>query len=217
MSVNNLERADVQRTEIDDMESVLYILLWHGVRGVTAGDRGMTADKESIIDVWNADRSDAAMSKRNLLRDFGAMVAILRDFHEPTANLTDNDAADEHRKVEIARMWYDKLTRITIGLHASLFRNPDAPPDARGTNPSPIASDWDDSEPATGAKPTTAAVSCKERFKSLTDPFKVRADPDIANKLYNAFVDKFNEYIRSIRQIVAVARSSDKDKELAIS
>ncbi|KAJ1718071.1 hypothetical protein LPJ61_006888 [Coemansia biformis] len=98
MSVNNLEREDVQRTEIDDMESVLYILLWYGVWGITAGDRDMTADKESIIDVWSADRSDAATSKRNLMHSPSSMFRILQDVHKPTANLADDATADERKQ-----------------------------------------------------------------------------------------------------------------------
>ncbi|KAJ1724836.1 hypothetical protein LPJ61_005700 [Coemansia biformis] len=73
------------------------------------------------------------------------------------------------------------------------------------------------SESGTDAKPTTAAVDYLDHLESLADPFKVRADPDIANKLYNAFVDKFNKHTRSIRQRIGDARSSDEGKELATS
>ncbi|KAJ2506266.1 hypothetical protein GGI11_006724, partial [Coemansia sp. RSA 2049] len=38
MSINNLEASNVMRTELDDWESIIYVLCWLGTFGVNTGD-----------------------------------------------------------------------------------------------------------------------------------------------------------------------------------
>ncbi|KAJ1859765.1 hypothetical protein LPJ78_006013, partial [Coemansia sp. RSA 989] len=63
MSIANLENLDMDRTALDDWESLLYVVCWVATYGVVSEDRRDPND-DIAIKLWNADEAKAARAKR---------------------------------------------------------------------------------------------------------------------------------------------------------
>ncbi|KAJ2826045.1 hypothetical protein GGI24_003005 [Coemansia furcata] len=127
MSVANLEGHPEQRTELDDWESLLYVLCWVATFGINATDRGVLAKAHKEfkipleISLWHAssDMVAIAAKKRNHLHAL--------DFF--TTNITDRfPIQGEDDKLPD----YFSLQCLAIDLYEALFQNPDVNASCRG-------------------------------------------------------------------------------------
>ncbi|KAJ2450335.1 hypothetical protein EV183_004357 [Coemansia sp. RSA 2336] len=85
MSVNNLRKAQVPRTAVprtavDDMESMLYLLIWLGVWGVTTEHRQQTRDEQELVDsfVERANPNVAKQIHEDVIKIFKDYADIIR-------------------------------------------------------------------------------------------------------------------------------------------
>ncbi|KAJ1866935.1 hypothetical protein LPJ55_005985, partial [Coemansia sp. RSA 990] len=62
MSIANLENLDMDRTALDDWESLLYVVCWVATYGVVSEDRRDPNDNVAIK-LWNGDEATAAEAK----------------------------------------------------------------------------------------------------------------------------------------------------------
>ncbi|KAJ2358002.1 hypothetical protein IWW50_000454 [Coemansia erecta] len=85
MSANNLESAKVVRTAVDDMESVLYLLIWKGCWGATIEHRDVTKGKQLEVAKWSMFNDVAAMSKRVVMQSDDVPDSIVKQFFDGAA------------------------------------------------------------------------------------------------------------------------------------
>ncbi|KAJ1896266.1 hypothetical protein LPJ81_004780, partial [Coemansia sp. IMI 209127] len=107
MSINNLDpRSAVEHTQLDDWESLIYVLCWLGATGINYDD-GQEHDRDASLPInyWQGDNpQDVAVHKRNHLQsELGLEMNILSRFLKP----------DE----------YSDLSTLIGMLHSSLFFN----------------------------------------------------------------------------------------------
>ncbi|KAJ2822089.1 hypothetical protein FBU31_004695, partial [Coemansia sp. 'formosensis'] len=127
MSVANLEGHPDQRTELDDWESLLYVLCWIATFGINANDRGVPAKahkKLTIpleISLWhaNSDMVAIAAKKRSHLHDLDSFSGDITDRFPIQGE--DDKLPD-----------YLSLQYLAIDLYEALFQNPDVDASCRG-------------------------------------------------------------------------------------
>ncbi|KAJ2813508.1 hypothetical protein FBU31_007433 [Coemansia sp. 'formosensis'] len=120
MSVANLEGHPEQRTELDDWESLLYVLCWIATFGINATDRGILAKAHKElkipleISLWhaNSDMVAIAANKRSHLHDLDAFAGDITDRFSIQSE--DDKLPD-----------YFSLQCLAIDLYEALFQNPD--------------------------------------------------------------------------------------------
>ncbi|KAI9472828.1 hypothetical protein BX667DRAFT_440944 [Coemansia mojavensis] len=83
MSVNNLRKAKVPRTAVDDMESILYLLIWLGVWGITTEHREQTRGGHRRVVNWSMDVETAIDSKRLTMSSESNLKDLLNEFYTP--------------------------------------------------------------------------------------------------------------------------------------
>ncbi|KAJ2462873.1 hypothetical protein EV174_007044, partial [Coemansia sp. RSA 2320] len=117
MSINNLSGSDVQRTSLDDWESVLYLICWYATIGIEHGTRRRKELEELPIMKWRTGKDvDVARQKRNNLQT----AALFRE--DIVNNFNENDK-DGHL-----------LKELVLNLRAFLFENPGLDPEYHGTS-----------------------------------------------------------------------------------
>ncbi|PIA18300.1 hypothetical protein COEREDRAFT_13862 [Coemansia reversa NRRL 1564] len=124
MSISNLMKSDVERSELDDWESVLYIVCWLGVHGVSEEDREARAERIKAhprelcaVEKWGyGEFSDVAALKQ---RDLGSKIrfekGILKHFIPGDA--------------------YEELKDLARKMHMIMFFNPLLEESCHGTMP----------------------------------------------------------------------------------
>ncbi|KAJ2557445.1 hypothetical protein GGH12_006175 [Coemansia sp. RSA 1822] len=118
MSISNLQNSKVQRSELDDWESLLYVVCWLGVHGVNQDEQvayrqeidAMCSDDEFYrppLAKWEAGTfDDVAVAKKNDLEDDKSFNdRVLQYFQEGAA--------------------YDELKDMARSLRFALFANPE--------------------------------------------------------------------------------------------
>ncbi|KAJ2527613.1 hypothetical protein IWW43_005821, partial [Coemansia sp. RSA 1935] len=118
MSICNLQNSKVQRSELDDWESLLYVVCWLGVHGVNRDEQvayqqeidAMCKDDEYYkppLAKWEAGTfDDVAITKKNDLEDDESFNdCVLQYFQEGAA--------------------YDELKAMARSLRLALFENPE--------------------------------------------------------------------------------------------
>ncbi|KAJ2561470.1 hypothetical protein IW140_006568 [Coemansia sp. RSA 1813] len=119
MSINNLEASDVIRTELDDWESIIYVLCWLGTSGINnvvgEDDEEMQRGGKPLrIYKWrNGDAADVAEAKRI-------------DMHSD-----DNFVANIVSQI-IKNPSYFHLKHLVVNLRKELFDNTRVSPKGRG-------------------------------------------------------------------------------------
>ncbi|KAJ1998900.1 hypothetical protein GGI04_004801 [Coemansia thaxteri] len=117
MSINNLSGSDVQRTSLDDWESVLYLICWYATIGIEHGTRRRKELEELPIMKWRTgkDRDVAEAKQASLQTEDLFQEHIVRNFNE-------NDK-DGHL-----------LKNLVLNLRAILFENPNLGTEYHGTS-----------------------------------------------------------------------------------
>ncbi|KAJ1925054.1 hypothetical protein LPJ71_000311 [Coemansia sp. S17] len=120
MSINNLSKSDVERTSLDDWESMLCLICWFATRGTISGKRREYEEFAKFpIAVWQHDSTNGMITAKEsafyspeLFRDF-----IVRYFK------LEGDKGEES----------DLLKNLAFVLREYLFQNPDLTLDFHGT------------------------------------------------------------------------------------
>ncbi|KAJ2509697.1 hypothetical protein H4217_008219 [Coemansia sp. RSA 1939] len=83
MSINNLANSNVKRTQLDDWESLIYVLCWLGTTGINLNDEKRFNPNEQLpISDWQGnDPKRVARAKRHHLQSWSGFVSdILNGF-----------------------------------------------------------------------------------------------------------------------------------------
>ncbi|KAJ1901362.1 hypothetical protein LPJ71_005685, partial [Coemansia sp. S17] len=119
MSVSNLEGHPEQRTELDDWESLLYVLCWIATFGINDNDRSILSeihkDNEVPLEIseWHTGNNMVAIAvkKRNLLDGPNLF----------TTNISDRfPISSEDSKIPD----YSSLNELAVDLYRAMFQNP---------------------------------------------------------------------------------------------
>ncbi|KAJ2001651.1 hypothetical protein GGI04_003656, partial [Coemansia thaxteri] len=174
MSINNLSGSDVQRTSLDDWESVLYLICWYATIGIEHGTRRRKELEELPIMKWHTgkDRDVAEAKQASLQPEDLFQEHIVNNFNE-------NDR-DGHL-----------LKELVLNLRAILFENPNLGPEYHGTS-TMVDIKASRSKPMT-MKEKLEAIKRKQAEQATTDsstaekvnPFQKRASKcaDISSDL----------------------------------
>ncbi|KAJ1870998.1 hypothetical protein LPJ57_005265, partial [Coemansia sp. RSA 486] len=166
MSINNLLASNVKRTQLDDWESLLYVLCWLGTTGINKDDEVTyeEAAKLAVAKWQGANAESVALAKRGNLS--GPQVfesSILSEFLDESG--------------------YGILSDLAYSLYMSLFFNKSISVLAHGVanNTTRILKSYEDSNVVSVAEiDKHATVGTKGR---VVDPFAVRAKPEFEKKI----------------------------------
>ncbi|KAJ2715801.1 hypothetical protein H4R19_001000 [Coemansia spiralis] len=205
MSVNNLEAASVRRSRVDDLESVLYGLIWVGVWGATVEHREKTTDMLPKVAKWS-DPSEAAEQKRSLMNNAHSLDTITTEFYTAKRLLPEPRTSEDAKTAKSINDSYKLLKQLVRKLRGDLFDNPNVSCYARGTHISD--SDLFACEgkvckcPGIGGKP--------DEIDGKVDPFRERTKEDVGREVYNKFAATTEEYATKSRRVIY---PSDASKE----
>ncbi|KAJ2806096.1 hypothetical protein H4R20_001818 [Coemansia guatemalensis] len=113
MSISNLTKSNVERSELDDWESALYIVCWLGVHGVSEEDRNARAERIKdqprelcAVEKWGLGSFEdvAVLKERDMASEITFEKSILRYFIPGDA--------------------YEELKDLARKMHAIIFFNP---------------------------------------------------------------------------------------------
>ncbi|KAJ2472256.1 hypothetical protein IWW56_006184, partial [Coemansia sp. RSA 2131] len=176
MSIGDLEQSDVERTVLDDWESLIYILCWLGTVGINQTDQGPNVTVRDLpIGKWrNGTATDVASSKRLHMYSGSMFVDYIMSSILQTQK-------------------YHNLCKLLLSLHASLFDNKRVSPSARGCK-RPLTS-W---AIMMGVQPDVPAPSDTQFLDrdvdpAITGPFERRAE------IANVLADELLEVIQRFR------------------
>ncbi|KAJ1894780.1 hypothetical protein LPJ71_006892, partial [Coemansia sp. S17] len=120
VSINNLSESDVERTSLDDWESMLCLICWFATRGTISGKRREYEELVKLpIAAWRHDSTNgmitAKMSAFSSPESF--MSTIVNNFKP------EGDNGEESNPIK----------NLAFLLYKRLFQNPDLTPDCHGT------------------------------------------------------------------------------------
>ncbi|KAJ2830149.1 hypothetical protein IWW50_000453 [Coemansia erecta] len=187
MSANNLESAEVARTAVDDMESVLYLLIWKGCWGATIEHRDVTKGKQLEVAKWSMFTDEAAMSKRYRMHSNSALYPILKQFYAGA----DNDS--DSKKAEVKEHYFF-LAQLVCKLRASIFDNEGVNKSARGTFEPGIEVQRDGYYVVEPNDEVTRDMDLDGR-----DPFRRRTNSKTAATIYKSFVETIEDAAKEAR------------------
>ncbi|KAJ2667621.1 hypothetical protein IWW42_005789 [Coemansia sp. RSA 1085] len=124
MSVNNLRKAKVARTAVDDMESVLYLLIWLGVWGITTEHRKQTRGGHRRVVNWSMDVETAIDSKQLTMSSKSTLDILLNEFYTPPMDELGSTSQAENNGIVTD---YKALERIIEAIRKMIFDNPNVP------------------------------------------------------------------------------------------
>ncbi|KAI7827790.1 hypothetical protein BX661DRAFT_182497 [Kickxella alabastrina] len=197
MSVNNLEGNSNKRTELDDWEALIYVLVWLGTFGLNgtpkhdsdASEHRRTAGARIKYWVDGTILKDIASYKRGDLDNSSSFKSILNEF----------DSRVEHTNV---------LAGLLSMMRNILIDNAGCSEDGRGANMKHLFNHGNYESSASKATPGSLSplsifallVEWQEAMNSpMIDPFKARADmaPTIAKELL-AMLENIAEYCQEL-------------------
>ncbi|KAJ2475886.1 hypothetical protein IWW56_005205 [Coemansia sp. RSA 2131] len=214
MSIRNLQNSKVQRSELDDWESLLYVVCWLGVHGVSHDeqvaykqeiDAARKVDKyysPPLIEWESGSFNNVARAKKNDLEDDESFNdCVLQYFQDGAAY---NELKDMARNLRVALFSNPELGLLYRGLSA-LDDIPDEPTSRKGAK----AIDKSMKAIQTGAKAIGKGAIASEavayrgsgvhskRFSvKIVNPFEKRLEPK-ARKYINddllALINDFKE------------------------
>ncbi|KAJ2562155.1 hypothetical protein IW140_006471 [Coemansia sp. RSA 1813] len=119
MSINNLEASDVIRTELDDWESIIYVLCWLGTFGVNADDEKAHERPDNDFDSLNIEKWRIGTGKA---------VAKAKRIDMDTNKLFVSNIVSQI----IKNPSYFHLKHLAVSLRGRLFDNTRVSPKGRG-------------------------------------------------------------------------------------
>ncbi|KAJ2350033.1 hypothetical protein GGH91_000425 [Coemansia sp. RSA 2671] len=128
MSVPNLEGHPEQRTELDDWESLIYVVCWVATFGINADNRKILAESHRKlkipleISLWHADHDMAAIAAKKR--------SHLHDLEMFTTNIAKRFSA-AHVSGKLPD--YSPLQRLAINLYVIMFQHPKVDRKCRGS------------------------------------------------------------------------------------
>ncbi|KAJ2645823.1 hypothetical protein IWW40_005841 [Coemansia sp. RSA 1250] len=203
MSVNNLRKAKVPRTAVDDMESILYLLIWLGVWGITTEHRKQTRGGHRRVVNWSMDVETAIDSKQLTMSSKSNLDILLNEFYTPPVSELGSTLQAENNGI-IAD--YEVLKRITKAMRKMIFDNPNVPGNAKGTE---TKTDRTKAPAKTGRRANVSAIkqaldslfSDEENEREPVDSFEERADPEVARGIHGDVVGLLRACADQIRSI----------------
>ncbi|KAJ2076505.1 hypothetical protein H4R24_005659 [Coemansia sp. RSA 988] len=218
MSLNNLRRSDVPRTVVDDMESILYLLIWLGVWGVTSDHRRNTMDMVRIVSKWGIHINDAMDSKKYHMSNTSALAEVLEEFYNCAVETKQAGTLEDQQTVKDIRLSYKLLKGLVLELRAAIFNNPGLTSSAHGT--SVLGNDNNYNEDNDAYIPVIsierpAAYNLADKINGLipatisADPHKERSKPENARKIHLSFMSAFKEYIEISRDYLQTTSSAN--------
>ncbi|KAI9474357.1 hypothetical protein BX667DRAFT_537708 [Coemansia mojavensis] len=205
MSVNNLRKAKVARTAVDDMESILYLLIWLGVWGITTEHRKQTRGGHRRVVNWSMDVETAIDSKQLTMSSKSNLDKLLNEFYTPPMSELDSTLqAEDDETIED----YEDLQIIVEEMREAIFDNPNVPGNAKGTT---IRVDNTKAPAKTGRRANASVIkqarrpiaTSKGNKPEPVDSFEERAKPDIAKKIHEDVVGLLKFYADRIRSTTA--------------
>ncbi|KAJ1719308.1 hypothetical protein LPJ61_006332 [Coemansia biformis] len=217
MSVNNLEQSDAARKMVDELESMLYLLIWMGVWGAASAHRASTARGTRDVSDWN-DPKRAAKSKRDKMSTCDNMNTLLREFFRAKVPKPNGSNGKEIEIAEWINESYKFLKGLIRDLRACLFDNPDerVGPHARGTQLRETGESDDGSSVsgqgadghASDSGATPAAKHAAETIcDGLIDPFRERTKDPAVDVLFASFAGVLAKYGSIAQSKIAEARA----------
>ncbi|KAJ2084922.1 hypothetical protein IW138_006542 [Coemansia sp. RSA 986] len=185
MSINNLLMSNVKRTQLDDWESLIYVLCWLGTTGVNPADeeRYDRAERREINKWQGTEPEDVAISKRN---------------HLLTADLFVNDILAKFLKLP----GYSRLRALVGMLYMKIFFNESYSSFFHGTitKAKPLLDEEEHSDEETSS-PDLPVDQADEQDEDIRNPFKRRADyaEDIADDLLKVLLKEREKALGRIR------------------
>ncbi|KAJ2767032.1 hypothetical protein IWQ57_004121, partial [Coemansia nantahalensis] len=135
MSVNNLERLPKQKSPagkegsenavpalVDELESFLYVLIWHGVWGATPEHREQTLGQRPKVVAWLNPLS--AENKRDKMSSKVNLGTLTGEFYNASNYETVASNADRTKNTKWVQDSYVFLKRLVWDLRDILFDNP---------------------------------------------------------------------------------------------
>ncbi|KAJ2844122.1 hypothetical protein IWW36_005304 [Coemansia brasiliensis] len=159
MSICNLLGSPVDRTELDDWESLLYIICWLGIHGISKDDQQKYQAK--II----------AMRKKNPLYEIPLEKWEIGTFKQvATAKKSDLETVSDFEQAVLRYFkigsGYDVLKALALLLYRFLFNNPKLSPAYHGVNKLLNAE----------VQITEEQMIAGEDTKTIVDPFEKRSE-----------------------------------------
>ncbi|KAI9469392.1 hypothetical protein BX667DRAFT_521015 [Coemansia mojavensis] len=190
MSVNNLRKAKVARTAVDDMESILYLLIWLGVWGITTEHRKQTHDKETQLIEWNMDVGMAIRNKCYAMSSKSNLDILLSEFYTPPMSELGSTLQAEDNGIVTD---YKALKHIIEAMRKMIFDNPNVPGNAKGTtirvgNTKAPAETGHHDNANTVMQAIELILPGKENKPEPVDSFEERADLEIARRIHEDVV-----------------------------
>ncbi|KAJ2085077.1 hypothetical protein IW138_006494 [Coemansia sp. RSA 986] len=187
MSINNMEISNVKRTQLDDWESLIYVLCWLGTTGINQDDEKLfdRADGLPIGDWQGISPEKVATSKRDKLQTPDSFV---------------NNILAKFLKLP----GYSRLRALVGVLYMKMFFNESYSSFFHGTitKAKPLLVEEDDSDEETSSP--DSPVDQDEEQDDDTDcvPFKKRADhaQDIADDLLKVLLKEREKALERIRK-----------------
>ncbi|KAJ2727487.1 hypothetical protein IW152_006146 [Coemansia sp. BCRC 34962] len=175
MSINNLMMSDVERTSLDDWESMICLICLYATLGTVSGKRRTYEDLAGFpIRFWRDDSLEMVLNFKRLHLSESTifMEEIVRFFK-----------ADDDKD--------GLLTNLAVLLHELLFQNPALGSSYHGTS-------------RKLAKPKLPEISLEEKFEALTrSGHGVLSDG--GSSVINPFVERAKEWERISQDLLRLA------------
>ncbi|KAJ1728638.1 hypothetical protein LPJ61_003926 [Coemansia biformis] len=202
MRIGSLENSSVDRTELDDWESALYILCWLGTIGINLTDQDLYARRvPPPIQEWlNGATSVIAQTKRTHMGSTEAFaLSILNKFLGPGK--------------------YKRLRRLAKGLHKALFFNPRISRKCHGCDvmedEDATTSEDEDAMASKAEAPAAAPFYDAKVPDGITDPFVRRAK--VAVKIVDDLLHIIKKARKAARDRMATEAQLDPTGEALFS
>ncbi|KAJ2886402.1 hypothetical protein H4R27_000693 [Coemansia aciculifera] len=180
-SINNLSTTDVERTSLDDWESMLCLICWFATYGTISGNRNEDPNLAKFpIALWRqGSTADMLTAKQSAFYDYESFRDLVVNNFKP-----EGDKGDESNLLE----------NLAFELHDCLFQNRHLSPDCRGTR---LKIKYDERNPTDSGALLGWRARKTQRSESLpmVNPFKERAKiwKDISKQLLEIANDYFAE------------------------
>ncbi|KAJ2840578.1 hypothetical protein FBU31_000303, partial [Coemansia sp. 'formosensis'] len=127
MSINNLSGSNVERTSLDDWESMLCLICLFATIGITAGNRRTHEELEgTLIRHWRDGTTlDRLWAKQSGFSDYDFFMAMIVNNFKLEGEIS--DTAEKN----------NLLRYLAVDIHEYLFQNPDLSTDYHGTYEKP--------------------------------------------------------------------------------
>ncbi|KAJ2308554.1 hypothetical protein IWW55_000364 [Coemansia sp. RSA 2706] len=191
MSINNLRNSSVERSELDDWESLLYVVCWLGVYGVSEEEQSSyqadiekkcRTDKNYKPPLYKWEYGtfeEVADSKARSLEDVGTFTSSVLDHFKEGPE-------------------YKELSDLALSLYTRLFFNPNLRPAFHGivgssTLPTALAS----------------SIRVSRALFAMSNPFEERLKQNARDQINTDLAEVMNYFKQESSRILYVDRASD--------